>query len=357
MSGSIRQLPSGRYLARITVRGEAYSRVHDTPEECEGWIAAIKAASERRTKAPLTLAVWMERWIEERDRRGEVSHAAKLHSRRKAHIEPWPAAHYPIKELKRQHVSAWVTHLLDERDLSRQTVKHVLTDIRGALRAAADEGKVPRNVAQDVRVPRRPNKVPRRGVYLTAAQVAELLAKVDELSGVDDTRKHERAPWPSYYRVAIYCGLRTRELRELTWSNVKPGRLEIRRGLKTPNARRDVPLLPEPERALKAWRALSNPSHLRVWPGRSGGALGATYDAGWRKTVRPALGFDGVRFRDFRVTCGSHLISGTWGVRLTLEECKQWLGHSSITVTERHYAHLLPGGILDKVARLRREEG
>ena len=73
------------------------------------------------------------------------------------------------------------------------------------------------------------------------------------------------------------------------------------------------------------------------------------YDAEWSK-VRLRLGFrDAVRFHDFRHTCASHLIQGTWTPRpLSLEEVQVWLGHSSRVTTER-YAHLRPDSIFSLV--------
>jgi hypothetical protein len=46
-----------------------------------------------------------------------------------------------------------------------------------------------------------------------------------------------------------------------------------------------------------------------------------------------------VRFHDLRHTCASHLVSGTWGRRWSLEEVQRVLGHGSRSTTER-YAHL-----------------
>jgi integrase len=48
-----------------------------------------------------------------------------------------------------------------------------------------------------------------------------------------------------------------------------------------------------------------------------------------------------VRFHDLRHTCASHLVSGTWGRAWRLEEVRDYLGHSNISVTQR-YAHMSP---------------
>ena len=47
------------------------------------------------------------------------------------------------------------------------------------------------------------------------------------------------------------------------------------------------------------------------------------------------------RWHDLRHTCGSSLVAGWWGRGWRLDEVRDLLGHSSITVTER-YAHTAP---------------
>ena len=56
-----------------------------------------------------------------------------------------------------------------------------------------------------------------------------------------------------------------------------------------------------------------------------------------------------VRFHDLRHTCASHLVMGTWDITLSLMETAQWLGHSSLSVTQR-YAHLCPDRLAARVA-------
>ncbi len=46
-----------------------------------------------------------------------------------------------------------------------------------------------------------------------------------------------------------------------------------------------------------------------------------------------------VWFHDLRHTCASHLLMGSWGSAWRLEEVRDFLGHESITSTQR-YAHL-----------------
>jgi hypothetical protein len=79
------------------------------------------------------------------------------------------------------------------------------------------------------------------------------------------------------------------------------------------------------------------------------------YDFGWSDTrfrdergvlqVRPGwcvrLGLSiRTRFHDFRDTAATHLLSGTWGARWSLQMVSEFLGHSDIKVTQQRYAHL-----------------
>ncbi len=48
-----------------------------------------------------------------------------------------------------------------------------------------------------------------------------------------------------------------------------------------------------------------------------------------------------VRFHDLRDTCATHLLSGSWGPKWSLKEVSLHLGHSSVEVTEKRYAHVL----------------
>jgi integrase/recombinase XerD len=132
---------------------------------------------------------------------------------------------------------------------------------------------------------------------------------------------------------------------------------------------RRVPLLPPARDALRAWRdhvleerqkaregrtdadvidlATGLPAEMArayVWPGDSGRPHARGYDAGWGTTWRKRLGLNrGVTFHGLRHTCGTHLLRGTWGAPLALEQVQVILGHESRTTTEI-YAHASPEG-------------
>lgn len=66
------------------------------------------------------------------------------------------------------------------------------------------------------------------------------------------------------------------------------------------------------------------------------------------RAARVAAGMPWLQFRDLRRTCGSWIVQRTG----SLKAAQDILGHSTITVTARHYAHLLDGHLRQAVATL-----
>jgi len=71
------------------------------------------------------------------------------------------------------------------------------------------------------------------------------------------------------------------------------------------------------------------------------------------RAARMAAGMDWLQFRDLRRTCGSWIVQRTG----SLKAAQDLLGHSTITVTAKHYAHLLDDHLRAAVATLPRLAG
>ncbi len=209
----------------------------------------------------------------------------------------------------------------------------------------------------------RPPKAPldrETWAYLTSTEIAALLAHPTVAR-----RPRLRAT----LTVAIYTGLRAGELWGLRWEDVRldgdaPELVVCRSyGGATKGGRaRRVPLLPPAEAALRRWQddqararkrrarraarsgraiPLPSPAELSlVFPTR-GGLARKGYDAQWPRWRDRLEVRSDVRFHDLRHTCASHLVMGSWGRPWRLEEVQIWLGHRSITTTQR-YSHLAP---------------
>lgn len=361
------RLPTGtvqkdgeRFRARVQLHGIRYSETHATEMEAWAWINALISLSQYAPKKPpqTLLSVGRER-LDERDRDRVTRHIKRERSLWRTHVEPWPRALRPIKDLERVHVRDFIRDKA-RSGLAPATVRKILQAVRSTLGYAHDAGIADTNVAAGLRAPRASHDTDAAWHWLRQEEIDRVLKAT-----ADDPELH------ALYAVAIYVGLRKSEILHLQWENVtldgpRP-EIRVRAPLKTAAALRSVPLLPVPLAALAAWKAAQKPSKVTrierlVWPGRAG-RRHETYSARWldksqgknaERTpgIRTKAKIDRpVRFHDLRHTCASHLVQGTWKPAAGLYQVAQWMGHSNITVTQR-YAHLAPDGLHADVAPL-----
>lgn len=350
-----------RWRVRATIDGKRVSLgVYDVREDAD---AVLRQALARvdTTEHGRTLASWGEDWLTSRATDGLHRASHKAASAWRAHVATAPFATWPLRKIQRTDVVRWVKALLKTeatrtvvkgkgkareverigtgRRLSRQTVVNALALLRRALEDAADEGHLPSNPARGVSVPRTA-RTDEPWTWLRADEIARLLGQ---------TLAPERR---AVFTVAIYTGLRGGELWGLRWADVRldgdAPELVVRHSYRGPTKGgrvRRVPLLRPAREALAAWRsAAPGIGTALVFPADGGGCHAEGYDAGLGTALRHAGIVRKVRFHDLRHTCGSHLVQGTWGRALRLEDVRQWLGHASIATTER-YAHAAPEGL------------
>lgn len=363
--GSVKPV-GDKWQARIQVGGSRTQRTFESERAAWDWIRANReiASTEPTTKAPPTLLDVGKTWFDDREKAGRVRHVRQERSAWRAHVEPWQDAHRPLRSLTRRHVNDFVGTLGSRAGISRQTVKHVLRLVRQVVAHAHDTGVISADPIATLRVP--------RAAHVSASDAWTWL-RPDEITAVlAATRSVEQR---ALVTVAIYTGLRKGELWQLRWSALSldgpSPELHVRGKLKSSHAERSVPLLPPALDALRLLKAVREAEPKGdvvqidplVWPSPSGGVRRADDDAAWAsKRWRLAPGeplrlTEGVaaragiarrvRFHDLRHTCASHLVQGTWGAPMRLEDVRQWMGHSSISVTQR-YAHLSPTGLRGK---------
>ena len=304
------------------------------------------------------LVDWGQLWLDARERSGRVRGIRQERSAWRTHVAGAPFADLPMRSITRPMIARWLTSLLDA-GVHRQTVQHALRLVRSCLAAATDEGRIDANVAVGVTVPRGlrvDEDASPSWAWLTVEEIARL-------EGAEEVPQWARDVWT----VAIYTGLRKGELAGLRWRDVvldddRP-HLHVVRSYGGPTKSgkgREVPLLPPALEALRRVRRRTpGVGDALVWPSPSGGVWGGnSWDpGGWRRYALGATRPDSggvlerhVRFHDLRHTCASHLVQGTWlAAPMGLYRVRQWLGHSSMSVTQR-YAHLAPGGLHDLAA-------
>lgn len=331
-----------------------------------------------------TLLGYGRKWLDQEEVQGIRRAIDRERNRFEKHLATAEFAEWPLEAITRGDVQQWVREIASGKAegprakgqrRSKRTVQRALALLRLILGAAVEAGVLTVSPAEGIRLPRE-EQTEEEWQILSASEV-ELLRTTTKIP----IRAH------STFVVAVFTGLRPGELWGLRWEDIRlagtPHLVVSRsrdRGTKGGRVRH-VPLLAPALEMLERWRAdeiararaegKKSARLLRglVWGRESGRHHASGYDSDWsnRKNGRPGREYTqlGYRWRagidtevplkDLRHTCASHLLRGSWVAKgwidrpLRMEEVSQWLGHSSVAVTERFYARLAPGGLLDVV--------
>lgn len=347
----------GRYRVRITdADGErvplgSFVELREAEDRLAAYLDAVE------NEAPLDVATWLDKWLDQRELAREIEDVDGERSRVQQYIAADPIGAMSVSGLRRADVQAWVRRMRGLKKvsrvhgkagtrtgepLSRQTIQNALNMLRLGLAAAVDEGKCKSNVAFDVRM-KREKRTHEPWRFLDPAQQVRMLAACD------------RYQWP-IVAFAIATGLRAGELVSLRLEDVRKLDVVVRFG--SPPAEptkggrvKEVPQLelarqaiaaqlellegPAPRRVKGTW---PNP-HGLLFPGAQGGFRSEAHVftwASWKQLLKDAQAPAGFRWHDLRHTCGTSLISGWWGRKWTLVEVREFLRHEHVATTERY---------------------
>lgn len=324
--------------------------------------ALCELAGEVAPVGEVTFAAYAEKWLARRTVRS-AEDERKLWA---SHVGQSSLACMPVVEIRRRHIRDFLAVLSAKKKLaakrggcqgerrasadklSYQTCKLVFALIRRILNEAIVDEIIANNPAQGHRMVKPDEDASDKWTFLSAEEI-DVLLTCEKIP--------EAVRWA--YAVAIYTGVRAGELWGLRWGDLDLDRGEctIRRSYAGPTKASKVrrfPLLAPALDALRQIKAASTDTRdtALVFPSpRGGGYYSKGWDASWARKYREAAGIrrEAV-FHSFRHTCASHLLAGTWGHAWSLSEVRDYLGHSSIAVTER-YAHLAPGRLAELVKR------
>ena len=368
------------FIARLRLDNEQRVNLgtYKTEDEAERALAGARKALEQGrwvTPGGVTLRDFGERWLDRRELDGSHRSVDSERSVWRTHVLDAPFIDEPLGGITKLEVRRWVKALTlkpvrravrtkagvksrtGTRTISRQTVQHARNLLSSCFKAAVEDELLVDNPLEGVTVPRdaRVQEKDATWKYLEPDEIAMLERSPDI---PEDSR--------AVFLTAIYTGLRKGELWGLKWEDValdgdRP-HLVVRRSHKQAPKNgliRNVPLLPRALEVLRAWKEVAPRSRAGWVFARAGGLQRRKDDnAGWYDRTykssgkrRTSPGYKSragitrkVRFHDMRHTCASHLVMGTWGRAWSLQEVRDFLGHSSIDVTER-YAKLSPDGL------------
>lgn len=249
-----------------------------------------------------------------------------------------------IRDLRPSDIQAYVVDKLkngrcDGRGgLSPVSVKKHLSVIRQALDEAVLRGLTEANPARSVKLPKSRGGKKDRTVFLT---VEEAQAMLNALRG--------EQIYPTVV-VALLYGLRRSEVLGLRWEAVSFERntlavqhtvvknvtIEASDVTKTQRSRRVYQLLPEVRAVLwELYEARGTPTEGYIFVWSDGRLFRPDYLTRAFKRVLRKNKLPTMRFHDLRHSTASILFDKGW----SLEDVKNWLGHTDIETTSNIYLH------------------
>lgn len=351
--GSIYERWDGRWAGSVQIGYEDNRRVRKhvmghSRAEVKDKMAALMRAHEEKRPIPdqrEKLGPFLRRWLDEVAKPTlRVSTYDSYDDILKGHLIPG-LGRVALAKLSPADVQTFLNAKLAS-GLSPRRVQYIHAVLRRALVTAERWGMVSRNVAKLVEPPR----VPRHEIApLTPEQAKRLID-----AAVDDRYK-------ALYITALGTGLRQGELLGLRWEDIDldAGRLRVRHSLanvggtltllepKTDRSRRNVMLPDYVVSALRSHRTRQRMERLvagsrwsdsgHVFTTTIGTPIHAATVTRAFQAVLDRAGLPHSRFHDLRHAAATFLLAQG----MTLEDVKQLLGHSSITLTSNTYGHVL----------------
>ena len=292
--------------------------------------------------ASVTVAEAAERWIKGREIDGvERSTLAQYRQHIDLHINPL-VGDVKLSRLTTPRVNTFKETLLETR--SRAMAGKVLQSFRSLIADAQGRGLVAQNVARGVTVKARSrDKAP--VTIPTKADIQTMLEKVSDR-------------WRPLIVTAILTGMRSSELRGLTWADVdfdkrmirvrqRADKYNVLGPPKSKTGRREIPMTPMVVNTLRKWKLACPKGEANlVFPtGRGNVESNANiYNRGMVPLERKC-GFIGARAT--KPKYGLHALRhfyASWIIEqgFSPKKCQTLLGHSSIQMTFDTYGHLFP---------------
>ena len=243
-----------------------------------------------------------------------------------------------LGELEPEDLQRYFSRL--DGTLSHGTIGNIFSLLRTILRDAYADGKLARQIWQNVRLPRA-SKPPVRVLD------REEQTKVEKLA-------FEQGRFE--FILCLYTGVRLGELCALQWEDVdlEGRRLIIRHGMqrissggssrvamstpKSASSQREIPLPQFLCGMLAEMRRQAGEDARFVIPGRDGRSCDMRTIQTRFKNLTGELGIDGAHVHTLRHTFATRCLERGVGI----ETLSALLGHSAATVTLRYYAHSLP---------------
>jgi integrase len=348
-TGSIRERSDGRFEARVTVDGNVHSAYGRTKSEAQSKLKQILSEAQAGTLRPpshLTIAEYLDWWLETSERRLKPSSHATNADIVRVHLKP-AFGNVKLEKLSASHLDSLYSKCLAS-GLSVGRTRRIHATVRKALNDAVRLDLIATNVSLRATPPR-------------LDQIEPELWSMDELRQFLVRQAAAQTRWTPLWLVLLATGLRLGEALGLAWNSVDLPRasLQVKQALMTlkgmtilttPKTRAGRRVLSLPELAIQALKDQGQQQVMDrlaaggVWPHEGFVFLTQTgeHPARWNllRSFKAACDDSGVRrlrIHDLRHLSASLLVMGGADVK----SLQKRLGHASLQTTLGIYAHVL----------------
>lgn len=343
-----RALPSGKTVWQCDYRdgaGNRRSRQFQKKRDADAFLVQARAEVAQGIHTPDSVSITVEQagalWLARGEAEGlEASTLAMYGQHVRLHINPRIGA-VKLSRLTTPAVETFRDELVAA--LSREMARKVLKSLKGLLREAQRRGLVAQNAAEAT------------SVKMAGRQKEE--AEIPTKEHMRAILQHAPERWRPLIVTALFTGLRSSELRGLTWANVdlrnklikvrqRVDRYNVMGVPKSRAGRRDVPMAPMVVNALRKWKLACPVTEAGlVFPTDAGNITTGSvlHKSAWRPTMIAAgIMKEGdpppYTFHALRHGAASLFIEQGMGPK----RVQAVMGHSTITITFDLYGHLFP---------------
>jgi integrase len=238
--------------------GKRRLKTFDRKKDADAWATTAQHEVKQGVHTPdstsLTVGQAADVWLQRGETEG-LEHGTLVQYRNhvERHIKPHGIAQTKLSQLATPNVEAFKRDL--ERDKGKKMARKVLGSLKSIIREAQRQGMVAQNVAQPVTVRNVTRGKSRPEVGVDVPSRDEVRAMLNNAEG----------RWRALLVTAVFTGLRSSELRGLTWDNVdldnrliyvrqRADRWNSMGEPKSAASRRDIPMTKMVANALKEWR-------------------------------------------------------------------------------------------------------
>jgi integrase len=336
--------------------GKRHIKTFKREREAKAWLVTAQGEVARGVHTPenasITVAEAAELWIEKIALKGrERSTLQQYRNHVDRHIKPSRIWNEKLARLTKPTIAAFRDDLLrgvpPKKPLSRPMARKVLASVKSILGEAEERGLVAQNAAQSVKI-----EAEQRGKGKFS--IGREIPSKEEINTILERVKGR---WRPLFITAVFTGMRSSELRGLTWTAVDLERkmIHVRQRAdawgtmgapKSASGDREIPMSPMVLNALREWKLVCPKGDLDlVFPNGAGRIESHANIAnrGFYALQRAAGMVDAKGSPKYGMHALRHFFA-SWAIEqgFSPKRLQALLGHNSIQMTFDRYGHLFP---------------